>query len=346
MDVSSAPANQSLSGNPAATSGAAAPTEGQSPAKEPAAPAIKLRIGAKPAPPPGPAQPADLPDPFADLDDKQPPLVPLQTLAPFPFKKPGTPVPAKPLAPPSPVKFSTPPIPVPAAAVPAFPPPVSHAVPPTVASGVQGGGAVPPFPVARAATLPPIPAPGATVPGAPISLPEVRAAVRKKRPAGVFIVAVLILALLGAGGAYFYFSQDVSEPVVVERPVTPPAPVIEPAPVVEAPPVVVDVEPEVEAPESVPVIEVVETPPVVEPVAPPPPPPPPAASAAFVRFSEAMTVSGVFQGTPARALVNGRLARVGDEIEPSLRIKFVGVDAATKHLILEEGSGAQLRVKY
>jgi hypothetical protein len=124
-------------------------------------------------------------------------------------------------------------------------------------------------------------------------------------------------------------------------------PVAEPAPVVEPPPVVAEVAPEVVTQESVPVAEVVAPAPLIEPAVPtPPPPPPPVASAGFIRFSEAMTVSGVFQGTPARALVNGRLARVGDEIEPSLRIKFVGVDAATKHLILEEGSGAQLRVKY
>jgi hypothetical protein len=59
-----------------------------------------------------------------------------------------------------------------------------------------------------------------------------------------------------------------------------------------------------------------------------------------------MTISGVFQGSPARAFVNGRLVRTGDELEPALGIKFVGVDAVTKYLIMEERTGAQLRVKY
>lgn len=169
---------------------------------------------------------------------------------------------------------------------------------------------------------------------------------RKKRPVWVPVAVVLLFVMLCAAGGYFYFAESVPEPVIVERPAPPAVPVVEPAPVVEPPPVVAEVVPEVVTPEFVPVVEVVEPAPVVEPVAPPPPPPPPVASAGFIRFSEAMTVSGVFQGTPARALVNGRLVRVGDEIEPSLRIKFVGVDAATKHLMLEEGSGAQLRVKY
>ncbi len=74
--------------------------------------------------------------------------------------------------------------------------------------------------------------------------------------------------------------------------------------------------------------------------------PPPVASARLVRYAEGLNVSGVFQGTPARALVNGRLIREGDVVDPSLGIRFVGVDAETKHLVLEEASGAQVRVKY
>ncbi len=65
-----------------------------------------------------------------------------------------------------------------------------------------------------------------------------------------------------------------------------------------------------------------------------------------MRYAEGLNVSGVFQGTPARALVNGRLIREGDVVDPSLGIRFVGVDAETKHLVLEEASGAQVRVKY
>jgi hypothetical protein len=74
--------------------------------------------------------------------------------------------------------------------------------------------------------------------------------------------------------------------------------------------------------------------------------PPPNASPRFVRYAEALRVSGVFQGNPARALVDGRLVRSGDVIEPNLRISFTGVDSDTKHLILQDATGAQVRVKY
>ena len=76
------------------------------------------------------------------------------------------------------------------------------------------------------------------------------------------------------------------------------------------------------------------------------PPPPPAANPRFVRYAEALRVSGVFQGNPARALVDGRLVRSGDLIEPVLGVTFVGVDAETKHLLLQDTTGAQVRVKY
>lgn len=72
----------------------------------------------------------------------------------------------------------------------------------------------------------------------------------------------------------------------------------------------------------------------------------PVPGARFVRYAEGLSVSGVFQGNPARALVDGRIVRSGDMLEPVQGIKFVGVDAATKHLILQDASGAQLRVKY
>ena len=72
----------------------------------------------------------------------------------------------------------------------------------------------------------------------------------------------------------------------------------------------------------------------------------PVAGARFVRYAEKLSVSGVFQGNPARALVDGRIVRSGDILEPVLGIKFVGVDSETKHLILQDATGAQLRVKY
>jgi hypothetical protein len=45
-------------------------------------------------------------------------------------------------------------------------------------------------------------------------------------------------------------------------------------------------------------------------------------------------------------LIGGKIVRVGDEIDSVLGVKFVGVDAATKHLIFADRTGAQVRVKY
>jgi hypothetical protein len=45
-------------------------------------------------------------------------------------------------------------------------------------------------------------------------------------------------------------------------------------------------------------------------------------------------------------LIGGKIVRVGDEIDPVLGVKFVGLDASTKHLLFEDRTGAQVRVKY
>lgn len=68
--------------------------------------------------------------------------------------------------------------------------------------------------------------------------------------------------------------------------------------------------------------------------------------ARFLRYAEGIRVSGVFQGTPARALVDGRLVRQGELLEPTLGIKFAEVDAQAKQLVLEDASGARVRVRY
>ena len=84
--------------------------------------------------------------------------------------------------------------------------------------------------------------------------------------------------------------------------------------------------------------------------APPPvpegPPPIPKASPRFIRYAESIRVSGVYQGSPARALIDGRLVREGEVVEPALGIKFSDIDAEAKQIILEDGSGAQVKVKY
>ena len=57
-------------------------------------------------------------------------------------------------------------------------------------------------------------------------------------------------------------------------------------------------------------------------------------------------MSGVFQGSPARALIDGRIVRQGEVVEPTLGIKFAEIDAEAKQIILEDASGARVKVKY
>ncbi len=215
-------------------------------------------------------------------------------------------------------------------------------------------------PLGGVGTRPPVHL-GANAPAdalAPSNLPSplpasgAKALVSRTRQAkrDLVIFALIFLVVLGAAVAgYFYFiGSDEAPP---EAPAAPapaasparPAPTADPAPIQNE--AAVPAPPAAPAAPSVPV-PAPETPAATAPSVPPPPPPPPAPSARFVRYSESIRVSGVFQGTPARALVDGRLVRAGDLIEPTLGIKFIAVDAETKHLILEEASGARLRVKY
>lgn len=66
----------------------------------------------------------------------------------------------------------------------------------------------------------------------------------------------------------------------------------------------------------------------------------------FRRYADNLRVSGVFQGANPRALIDGRVVRVGEVLDAAAGIRFVGLDAAKRELILEENGGAVLRVKY
>lgn len=70
------------------------------------------------------------------------------------------------------------------------------------------------------------------------------------------------------------------------------------------------------------------------------------ASPEFRSFVANAKVSGVFQGNPARAMINGRLARTGDMIDPALGIVFEGVDSTKKQLLFKDKSGAVVARKY
>ena len=70
------------------------------------------------------------------------------------------------------------------------------------------------------------------------------------------------------------------------------------------------------------------------------------ASPEFRIFVANAKVSGVFQGAPPRAMINGRLTRVGETAEPTLGIVFDGVDAEKKQLSFKDRSGAVISRRY
>ncbi len=72
----------------------------------------------------------------------------------------------------------------------------------------------------------------------------------------------------------------------------------------------------------------------------------PEASPVFLAWVVNIKVNGVFQGTPARAMINGRLTRTGEVVDGNLGITFESVDADRKHLIFKDRSGATVTRKY
>ncbi len=76
------------------------------------------------------------------------------------------------------------------------------------------------------------------------------------------------------------------------------------------------------------------------------PAPAPEPSAAFTRFVSEMRISGVFQGDPPRALINGRTIRAGEPIDIGLGIVFTGIDVDRRLIVMREASGAIAAKKY
>lgn len=70
------------------------------------------------------------------------------------------------------------------------------------------------------------------------------------------------------------------------------------------------------------------------------------ASPQFKSFVGQMQINGVFQGTPARALINGHTVREGELVEPNLGIYFDHINAETKVIIFRDRSGATVERKY
>jgi hypothetical protein len=66
----------------------------------------------------------------------------------------------------------------------------------------------------------------------------------------------------------------------------------------------------------------------------------------FRSFVANAKISGIFQGVPSRAFINGRLHRAGELIDPALGITFETVDAERKQIIFKDRSGAIVARRY
>uniref|UniRef100_UPI0040498566 hypothetical protein n=1 Tax=Cephaloticoccus sp. TaxID=1985742 RepID=UPI0040498566 len=70
------------------------------------------------------------------------------------------------------------------------------------------------------------------------------------------------------------------------------------------------------------------------------------ASAEFNSHVAGLSITGVFQGKPARALINGRLFNEGDVVDISLGITFDHVESETRSIIFRDTTGATVKRKY
>ncbi len=64
------------------------------------------------------------------------------------------------------------------------------------------------------------------------------------------------------------------------------------------------------------------------------------ASPAFRAFVANVKITGTMQSSPARIILNGRLACAGDVVDSALGIMFDGIDSEKKQLIFKDKSGA------
>ncbi|MEY3773332.1 MAG: hypothetical protein RLZZ129_112 [Verrucomicrobiota bacterium] len=69
------------------------------------------------------------------------------------------------------------------------------------------------------------------------------------------------------------------------------------------------------------------------------------ASQEFRNYVAGLTISGIFWGTPTRALINGRTYRAGDTIDPVQGIVLLEADSTAKVLIFQDRTGATVSRK-
>jgi hypothetical protein len=69
-------------------------------------------------------------------------------------------------------------------------------------------------------------------------------------------------------------------------------------------------------------------------------------SPAFRSWVADARISGIFEGTPPRALINGRMVRGGQVVEETLAITFDHIDAKTKMIVFRDQTGATVSRKF
>jgi hypothetical protein len=72
----------------------------------------------------------------------------------------------------------------------------------------------------------------------------------------------------------------------------------------------------------------------------------PNASSAFRTFVASARINGVYQGTPPRAFINGRLIRTGEMIDSTMEIYFDSVDLASRSIVFKDSTGATVSRRY
>ena len=270
------------------------------------------------------------------------------------------------------------PPPVPAAS---FPPPVPKPTAPTepFPAAAPSAPAVEAAAAKRAPFLPPpVPKPSAKSGKSP----QIKKGPTEKKPAGKLVMVLIAVVIIG--GAYFGYQKFsptplppvATAPEVSTRPSTPSATLNEistlPARAIDKAEAVIAT---VQENERLPVDEVV-APEGTGPALPLRPKPAPSAakpiapttattqlapgitaisvaqdvsgeaSVAFRSWVAQARISGVFQGTPARVLINGRTIGAGQTVDEVLAITFDGIDPVTKTLVFRDATGATVARKF
>ncbi len=71
-----------------------------------------------------------------------------------------------------------------------------------------------------------------------------------------------------------------------------------------------------------------------------------AASSDFRAYVANANIGGVFQGSPSRALINGRIIREGQVVDDTLGISFERIDAEKKVIFFKDATGAEVSRNY